>query len=143
MAAGRTLRAFCDGVGKPSFKTVYLWMEKDPEFSTRIAHAREVGHDAIADECVEIIDTPLETVKVVETEKGETRIIEDNVARSRLRLEGRLKLLAKWNPRKYGERVEVEHGGRVTLEELVVASFSATAGGQKSLLGGGSEHDGD
>jgi hypothetical protein len=31
----------------------------------------------------------------------------EHIQRSKLRIETRLKLLAKWNPKKYGERVQV------------------------------------
>jgi len=31
------------------------------------------------------------------------------------RVEARLKLLAKWNPKKYGDKVGVEAGGNISL----------------------------
>jgi hypothetical protein len=42
----------------------------------------------------------------METEHG-PRLNAEHVQRSKLRIETRLKLLAKWNPKKYGERVAV------------------------------------
>ena len=33
--------------------------------------------------------------------------------RSKLRIHTRLQLLAKWNPKKYGEKLALEHSGKV------------------------------
>ena len=33
----------------PAWRTVYDWIRAHPDFATRIAHARELGFDAIAD----------------------------------------------------------------------------------------------
>jgi hypothetical protein len=37
------------------------------------------------------------------------------VAWRKLQIETRLKLLAKWNPRKYGDRVGIDHAGGVSI----------------------------
>ena len=86
-------------------------MEKDTEFAARIAHARELGHDAIAEETLEIIDTfPIEAV----SDSG-SRLDAGHVSWLKNRVEQRMKLLAKWNPKKYGDKVGVQHEGGVTL----------------------------
>jgi len=46
----------------------------------------------------------------------------DHIQRSKLRVETRLKLLAKWNPRKWGDRQQIEHSGKVGLESLVAGA---------------------
>ena len=76
-------------------------MDKDKTFDARIARAREDGYDVIADECMRLSDTkPADQVEV---------------GWRRLQVDTRLKLLAKWNPKKYGDRVGVDHAGGVTL----------------------------
>jgi hypothetical protein len=101
LAAGKPLREWCRLEGKPHFTVVYDWRAKDPAFDLRIAQAREDGHDVIADECKELADTkPADQVEV---------------AWRRLQVETRLKLLAKWNPKKYGDKVGVDHAGGVNL----------------------------
>jgi hypothetical protein len=39
------------------------------------------------------------------------------ISRSKLRVETRLKLLAKWDPKRYGDRLNLDHSGemKVTL----------------------------
>ena len=111
ISQGKTLREYCRQPGKPAWRTVYAWMEKDVDFYARIAHARELGHDAIAEETLEIIDTfPMEAV----SDSG-SRLDSGHVAWLKNRVEQRMKLLAKWNPKKYGDKVGVQHEGNVTL----------------------------
>ena len=104
ISLGNTLRQWCRE-NDIHYSTVYLWMEKDADFSQRFARARDVGHDAIADEALAIIDTfPVETV----SDSG-SRLDAGHVSWLKNRAEMRLKLLAKWNPKKYGDKVGVEH----------------------------------
>ena len=111
---GKPLRQICreQEVGK---STVYDWMKEDEEFAGRFARAREIGFDVIADECLEIADG----------------ITEDPASR-RVRVDTRLKLLAKWDPKRYGDKTQltgpdgkgpVEH--RVTQVERVVVDPAA------------------
>jgi len=101
LSDGKPLREWCRQPGNAEWRTVYHWMDKDEEFVARIARAREDGYDVIADECQRLADLePLDQVQV---------------AWRRLQIETRLKLLAKWNPKKYGDRQQLEHGGGIIL----------------------------
>jgi hypothetical protein len=101
IAQGKTLREFCRQDGMPSNTVLYDWEREDAEFASRIAHARETGHDAIADECAALADTePL----AVFDEQGNKRYDPGSIAWRKNQIETRLKLLAKWNPRKYGDK---------------------------------------
>jgi len=98
------MREWCRLPGKPHFTTVYDWMDRDEGFSLRIARAREDGYDVIADQCMALADDePRDQVYV---------------AWRRLQVDTRLKLLAKWNPKKYGDRQAVAHEGGVTLNVI-------------------------
>ncbi len=115
ISLGNTLRQWCRE-NDIHYSTVYLWMEKDADFSQRFAHARDVGHDAIADEALAIIDTfPVETV----SDSG-SRLDAGHVSWLKNRAEMRLKLLAKWNPKKYGDKVGVEHSGSIALDTAIL-----------------------
>ena len=106
IAGGETLRAICREEGKPSWSIVYRWIEADEEFASRIAQSRQLGYDAIAEEALEIANTPFEGVKYVNGPMGSTETREDAVQHRKLQVETRLKLLAKWAPKKYGERID-------------------------------------
>lgn len=105
ITTGKTLREWCRN-NNIHYSTVYLWMGKDKDFAQRFAHAREIGHDCIADDALEIIDTT-----PMMTGGDNPKYDSAYVAWLRNRAEYRLKLLAKWNPKKYGERVVNEHTG--------------------------------
>lgn len=110
LSEGIPLRQICrDNEGFPAWRTVYDWMWRDQELSTAIARARDIGYDALAEECLYIADTPMMGKKKVFTsgaEDGEDSVTvteEDMLGHRKLQIETRLKLLAKFNPKKYGE----------------------------------------
>ncbi|MCC7462106.1 MAG: hypothetical protein IT480_06535 [Gammaproteobacteria bacterium] len=105
LASGKALREFCRKRGAPAWRTVYDWIDKDAEFAARIAQAREIGADAIAEETLEIIDTQAEIAPNTGCRDSA------HVAWLRNRAWQRMQLLAKWNPKKYGEKVENTHLG--------------------------------
>ena len=112
IAHGNTLRSYCRQKNKPNWRTISNWLEKDDgDFIARFAHARDMGADAIAEECLEIIDSPPPLCG----SEGNTRLDPAAVQMQKNRVEARLKLLAKWNPKKYGERVGVEAKGDISL----------------------------
>jgi len=114
ISSGHTLREFCRQEGNPAWRTVYLWLEKDEDFAARFARARELGEDAIAAEVLEIIDTEAEMA----TSSGKDSYSEHrdsaHVSWLKNRAEMRLKLLAKWNPKKWGDKIDVTSKGEKT-----------------------------
>jgi hypothetical protein len=106
---GRTLREFCRQPGKPTFKTVYRWMEKAEEFRTRFVRARDVGEDAIAQDTLHLIDQQPDRIV---SDSGMSKIDPGWVQYQRNRVEQRMKLLAVWNPRKFGAKVDLTTEGK-------------------------------
>jgi hypothetical protein len=101
IAQGKTLREFCRQKGMPSFVTIYDWLRDDKEFDSRFMRARDAGHDVIAEECAALAD--LEPLAVFD-EQGNKRYDPGSIAWRKMQIETRVKLLAKWNPRKYGDK---------------------------------------
>lgn len=109
---GEPLRQICRDDHMPAWQKIYEWMGKDDALGERgtglsgaIARARELGYDAIAEECLLIADNPRYGEKQVMTDQGTATTVEDMLGHRKLQIETRLKLLAKWNPKKYGDRV--------------------------------------
>lgn len=127
---GKTLRSWCRIPGNPCKSTITNWEKKDDEFRGRIACARETGEDAIAEECIEIADDG--SNDYMEQDLGDgvvvRRLDPENIQRSRLRVDTRLKLLAKWNPRKWGEKIQQEVTGKDggPVQAHVVVEFVKT-----------------
>jgi len=110
LSEGIPLRQICrENDGFPAWRTVYDWMGRDPELSASIARARDIGYDAIAEECLLIADTPQFGQKQVMTDEGTATTIEDMLGHRKLQIETRLKLLAKFHPTKYGDKLGL-HG---------------------------------
>jgi hypothetical protein len=122
IAEGETLRAICREDGMPSFRTVYTWQDEQPEFAARIASARAQGEDVIAQECLAIADDGTNDWMEQHSEGAAAaayKLNGEHVQRAKLRIDTRLKLLAKWNPRRWGDKVQTEltgaNGGPVQI----------------------------
>lgn len=107
IANGVPLREICRDDNMPAWRTVYDWMEAHADFSARIARARELGEEAIAQECMAIADTPQIGTRSVSKATGVEITEADMIEHRRLQIDTRLKLLAKWNPRKWGDKVAI------------------------------------
>lgn len=107
LTSGTPLTVICRSEDMPNDRTVRSWIEHDESFSTAIAHAREIGFDAIAADVLSIIDAPPERIiTVTEGERSSERIDSAAVQWAKNRAELRLKLLAKWDPKRYGEKID-------------------------------------
>lgn len=112
IAQGEPLRQICRDEQMPAWRTVYDWLESESDFAARFARAREIGFDAIAQEALQIADETQEGVETtvkpdgsVEEKRG------DMLGHRKLRIETRLKLLAKWDPKRYGDRIQNDISG--------------------------------
>jgi len=76
-------------------------LAKDEQFALRFKEARKRGFDAIADDCRNIANSQ------------PTDQLELNW--KKLQIDTALRLLGKWDPGRYGDRVGVDHGGSVTI----------------------------
>jgi len=113
LSEGETLRAICRDEEMPPWRSVYDWISQDEGFAARFARAREVGADAIAEETLDILD---ELPERTNTEHGD-KVDSGYVAWQKNRAEQRLKLLAKWFPKKYGEHQEIDLNVNSALAE--------------------------
>ena len=114
ISEGEPLRVICRDEHMPAYRTVYDWMKVSKDFAARFAHARELGEDALAEECLDIADNSTNDWLEVNGDNQEAtgwKFNSEHVQRSKLRIETRLKLLAKWNPKKYGDKITQEHTG--------------------------------
>lgn len=112
LSEGIPLREICRQPGMPAWRTVYDWMYQDADLDAAIAHSRDLGWDAIAEDCFRIADTPMygEETTESEDETGTKRISVkriDMLGHRKLQVETRLKLLAKFHPKKYGDALKL------------------------------------
>ena len=103
---GEPLAAVCRDIGL-GLTTWYDWVAAREGISESIARAREAGFDMIAADALRIADTPLEGTETEESENGLKIKKGDMLGHRKLQIETRLKLLAKWDPKRYGEKMAI------------------------------------
>lgn len=108
LSCGTPLTVICHQDGMPDPETVRNWMNADPELALAIAGARETGFDVIAMDVLDIVDN-----------------LKEDPASRRIRADARLKLLAKWDPKRYGDRTQTAvtgaDGGPVRSETTMAS----------------------
>lgn len=112
LSEGIPLREICRQDGFPAWRTVYDWMGRDEELSAAIARARDIGYDALAEQCLDIADNfhiGEELSESTDDKGAVTTTVKtiDMLQHRKLQIETRLKLLAKFHPTKYGDKVMV------------------------------------
>lgn len=100
LSHGESLRAICADEHLPAYQTFLEWCAEDAELADQYARARERQADHYASEIIEIAD------------------IEEDPQRARVRIDARKWVASKLLPKKYGDRQEIEHSGK--LESIVV-----------------------
>ena len=115
LASGKTMAEFCRQPGRPILPRIYEALAADADLAVRIERARVIGYDVIADDCLKIADTQLLGRRTKRSDAGVEIVEEDVLGHRKLQIETRIKLLAKWHPKKYGEKLDVEHKGAFTV----------------------------
>lgn len=118
MAEGESLREICRTKGYPAESTVRLWAVTDRDgFAAFYARAREAQVDRWAEEIVEIADDASNDWMERKNGDGTTSKVPDqeNINRSRLRVDTRKWLMSKIAPKKYGEKITQEHTGPLVI----------------------------
>lgn len=103
-----SIRKICkENTSLPEPVTIYKWLSENEAFSKQYARAREDGAALMAEELLEIVDDESNDLIEITTEKGTyTQVNHAKVQRDRLRADTRKWLLAKLQPKKYGEPKE-------------------------------------
>lgn len=111
-----SLRTMCLPDDMPSVRTVLYWLSEGdkedakPEFKAflhQYARAREQQADFLAEEILEISD---------HTEEDHTAFTGSNVVqRDKLRVDARKWIASKLKPKKYGDKLDLNHEGGQTI----------------------------
>ena len=103
LETGEPMAVICRDEGMPSVVTVWDWEQKHTDIAEGIARARLRGFDAIA------ANSRLTAQGIVGYSSGD-------VQRDKLIVDTDLKLLAKWDPKRYGDRTTHEIEGRLETQ---------------------------
>lgn len=92
----------------PAEVTVYQWVLHKPEFAKKYRAAREMQQERHLEEIKEISDDGSNDTYL--DDDGNPRTDHDVIARSKLRVDTRKWIMARMSPRKYGDKVDLNHG---------------------------------
>ena len=127
MASGKSVRAiFRDEELKetlPSRSKFREWIDKNEDFRAQYMRACEEREEYIFDDILSIADETTNDHSIVEISEGVevSRVNNEAIQRSRLRIDARKWHLSKVNPKKYGDKIEIDQkvtDERLTDEEL-------------------------
>jgi hypothetical protein len=107
----RPLRRILMDENTPSSKTFYEWLDNDEKKVKRYARACEIRSEIIFDEMFDIADDGTNDFVSVDIGEGVEvqKLNTEHLQRSRLRIDTRKWVLSKMNPKKYGDKVALEH----------------------------------
>lgn len=126
--SSKSLRTICKEEGMPSVRTVLSWLsqgeksdaeEKYRLFLHQYARAREAQADFLAEEIIEIADDGSNDLMTIT--KGDTSYSIENkevTNRSKLRVDARKWIASKLKPRKYGDKIDMNHQGEIAVKQI-------------------------
>lgn len=140
---GETLRSICRDPAMPDRSTVYEWFEVHKSFSDQYEEARRKGCDAMADELIEIAHDGTNDWMEKHHYKGDdTRAVNgEHIQRSRLRVDTLKWYLAKFAPRRFGDRVALEHQGADGKDLQPVLNITVSHQSEPAPKAGNGSHD--
>ncbi|MCU1141592.1 MULTISPECIES: terminase small subunit-like protein [Stenotrophomonas] len=127
---GKSLRTICSTAKMPSRSTVIRWLAENEAFRNHYARARELQADTLAEEILDIADKAVLGERLKKDGKGKVleRQTGDMVERSKLMIDARKWYAGKLQPKKYGERVALDHGVQDNLADQLRAARERAAG---------------
>lgn len=127
---GKSLRTICSTAKMPSRSTVIRWLAENEAFRNQYARARELQADTLAEEILDIADKAVLGERLKKDGKGKVleRQTGDMVERSKLMIDVRKWYAGKLQPKKYGERVALDHGVQDNLADQLRAARERAAG---------------
>lgn len=117
--SSKSLKTICKDENMPSVRTVLSWLsdgdkvdgkQELKDFLHQYTRAREQQADFLAEEIIEIADDGSNDLMTIV--KGDVSYEQENkevTNRSKLRVEARKWIASKLKPKKYGEKVEMNH----------------------------------
>jgi hypothetical protein len=102
LAIGESLNRICKDADMPAMSTVFGWLSKHPEFLEKYTRAREAQAESHADQLVEIADNP-----------------DIDANHKRIMVDARKWVASKLKPKRYGDKLDLDHSGNVGLTVTV------------------------
>lgn len=126
LTEGESLRAICRSASFPPESTVRAWALDNAggTFSAQYSRARELGYSRLAEEILEIADTPKIGRKIKKNDELIEETIGDMIEHRRLQVDTRKWMLSKMLPKIYGDKLNLEGSGEGGALVVVVKDYT-------------------
>lgn len=105
-----------------SSKKFFQMIDENADLGKRYARACEARAESIFEDILDIADES--NADLVVNEKMQLTINGEAVQRSKLKIDARKWMLSKLDPKKYGERQQVEHSGEINSNKPDLSKLS-------------------
>lgn len=125
----------------PAKSVIYFWLSQHQSFLDKYTRALEIRSLTFLDEATDIADDGSNDYYDKTGKNGEVIKVFDSehVQRSRLRVDTRIKLLEKLQPRKYGPKVDMNHG--VQTDNPIMQLLSLSKGTKLAAVSDNDQED--
>lgn len=126
IATGLSVKKVCEKPGMPCPRAIFNWLRTNETFRGLYEKAKEASADCLSDEMLDIADNASNDWMENNSEKSEGWLLNgDHIQRDKLRIETRKWLASKLKPKKYGDKIDVEHSGEIKLPDIIMPIFSS------------------
>lgn len=124
IAGGESLLRICQADDMPSQSMVYRWLRGNADFREKYAHAREDQAEFYLDQIMDIADDSSRDTAYQTGPDGDVTEVANNewIQRSKLRVDARKWAMSKLAPKKYGDKIGIEHSGQIELASALEAA---------------------
>ena len=121
IANGKSVRSILDNANReefPSWVTFNEWLNDSDELVKQYARACEMRAAFIFEEILTIADSQENDISLL---PDGTEVTNHNaIQRNRLQIDARKWALSKMNPKKYGDKIDVNHSGEISDKKITV-----------------------
>ena len=112
VAGGRTLKSVCTDDDMPGMTTVFYWFTAHPEFAKSYTRSQLAKADVWFDEMHEVARQPIMGQSLtIKADGGQEIRQEDMLGHRRLLIDTLKWSIGKLNPKKYSDKLQLEHTG--------------------------------
>jgi len=118
LASGESMRSVSRDDAMPCMATLFKWLSENEAFSEQYAKAKGESADALVEDMLDIADNQVEQPLLVDglplQIDGKPVMVKDAVSvnHAKLRVDVRKWAASKLKPKKYGDKVDLNHGGQ-------------------------------
>ena len=107
ISKGESLRSVLRSENMPALPTFFEWIDNNKDFANQYARATELRAETIFEDILNISDST--DNDIIELPDGSEVTNHHVINRDRLRVDSRKWMLSKMMPKKYGEKLDIDH----------------------------------